>query len=69
MPELQSSRVVWRKSKRSSQATGDCVEVADLNGLVGIRDSKDPTGPVLLLQPIQWRALLSIGDIPKGETR
>jgi hypothetical protein len=24
-----------------------CVEIADINGQIGIRDSKDPDGPVL----------------------
>lgn len=34
----------WRKSSRS-QGTADCVEV--WGGLDRIRDSKNPTGPVL----------------------
>ncbi|MBC6459944.1 DUF397 domain-containing protein [Actinomadura sp. HBU206391] len=33
----------WRKSSRSgSLENSDCVEVADLNGAIGIRDSKAP---------------------------
>ncbi|MGW5413782.1 DUF397 domain-containing protein [Actinomadura geliboluensis] len=37
----------WRKSSYSSQEGGTCVELADLNPMVGVRDSTDPGGPVL----------------------
>ncbi|MFB9233995.1 DUF397 domain-containing protein [Plantactinospora siamensis] len=44
----------WRKSTRSG-STGNCVEVADnLPGLVAVRDSKDPAGPVLSFRPDTW---------------
>lgn len=47
----------WRKASLSS-ATGDnCVEVAGLSGVVGVRDSKNPSGPVIELTPQQWRNL------------
>ncbi|MEU0157090.1 DUF397 domain-containing protein [Micromonospora fulviviridis] len=50
---------VWRKSNRSG-TQGDCVEVADnLPGVVGVRDSKDPTGPVLTFTPDTWRAFIT----------
>ncbi|WBB90678.1 DUF397 domain-containing protein [Verrucosispora sp. WMMC514] len=46
---------VWRKSTRSGDNGGDCVEVAtNLPGLVAVRDSKDPTGPALTFSPAAW---------------
>ncbi|MFD0362781.1 DUF397 domain-containing protein [Nocardia sp. GCM10030253] len=46
----------WFKSSRSS-STKDCVEVAHLDGgLVGLRDSKNPTGPALVFTPNEWDA-------------
>lgn len=47
----------WRKSSRSTD-TGQCVEVADLHTHIGVRDSKDPEGPVLSLDQQAFRALL-----------
>ncbi|MEV0278914.1 DUF397 domain-containing protein [Streptomyces sp. NPDC050610] len=44
----------WR---RSSHSTGmnNCVETAALgSGLLALRDSKAPAGPVLLLSPAAW---------------
>ena len=36
----------WRKSSHSSHQGGDCVEVAEMSGGIGVRDSKHPSGPV-----------------------
>jgi hypothetical protein len=48
---------IWRKSTRSAQS--ECVEVADnLPGVVGVRDSKDPTGPALTFAPHTWRTFI-----------
>jgi hypothetical protein len=49
--------VIWRKSKRSNGSGGDCVEVADLpGGTCAVRDSKQPTGPVLTVTVAEWSA-------------
>lgn len=39
----------WRKSSHSGGGGGttDCVELARLPGTIGVRDSTNPTGPVL----------------------
>ncbi|NHW87476.1 DUF397 domain-containing protein [Escherichia coli] len=50
-----TTTVKWRTSSRSGNQ-GDCVEVADTlpGGGVGVRDSKDPDGPVLTFDPSSW---------------
>jgi hypothetical protein len=53
-PDL--SQATWRKSSRSSGNGGECVEVAHLQGAVGVRDSKNPTGPALLFTAHHWAA-------------
>jgi hypothetical protein len=49
---------VWRKSTRTN-GQGACVEVAHLDAVVGVRDSKNRTGPVLAFDPTDWRAFLT----------
>ncbi|MFL6144838.1 MAG: DUF397 domain-containing protein [Labedaea sp.] len=39
--------VPFRKSSFSGSSGGNCVEVAVADALFGLRDSKNPTGPVL----------------------
>ncbi|GAA4225196.1 DUF397 domain-containing protein [Actinomadura meridiana] len=53
--DLSTAR--WRKSSRSSNNGGDCVELARINDTVAIRDSKNPHGPKLLLTPHQLHHL------------
>ena len=37
---------------------GNCIEVVGLSReLIGVRDSKDPAGPVLVLTADQWSTL------------
>jgi hypothetical protein len=61
------SRAVWRKSTFSNGQGGDCVEIAaNLPGLVAVRDSKNPHGPVLVFSPADWRAfaaMVKAGDL------
>ncbi len=46
----------WFKSSHSG-GSQDCVEVAFLpDGKVGVRDSKNPTGPALAFAPADWDA-------------
>ncbi|OII69896.1 DUF397 domain-containing protein [Streptomyces sp. CC77] len=45
----------WRKSSYSNTSGGNCVEVADdLVGLVPVRDSKVPDGPVVTVSARAW---------------
>ncbi|TDC78498.1 DUF397 domain-containing protein [Micromonospora sp. KC606] len=45
----------WRKSSHSGDE-GACVELAAVPGVVAVRDSKDPSGPVLLFPAATWAA-------------
>jgi len=57
---MDLTRATWRKASRSNQNGGACVEVADnLPGVVAVRDSKDPAGPVLTFTPSSWRAFVA----------
>jgi hypothetical protein len=45
----------WRKSSWSGNNGGNCVEVArNLQGVVAVRDSKDPQGPKLVFTAAEW---------------
>ncbi|MDQ2882849.1 MAG: DUF397 domain-containing protein [Actinomycetota bacterium] len=66
MSTTDLSSATWRKSSRSNgQAL--CVEVADLDGgHRAVRDSKNPTGPALIIPPTQWTTFttaLRTGDL------
>ncbi len=55
----------WIKSSLSF-SNGNCVEVASLpSGQIGVRDSKDPAGPVLRFTSGEWHAFL--GGARNGE--
>ena len=45
----------WRKSSYSGQSGGNCVEVADSDSRVLVRDTKDRTGSMLRFSPDVWR--------------
>jgi hypothetical protein len=55
---MDLNRFTWRKSSYSEDDGGDCVEVAQFPGAVGVRDSKDPQGPELLLSRRAFRELV-----------
>ena len=55
-PDLRDAR--WRKSRHSDTEQG-CVETAFLpDGHVGVRDSKDRSGPALVYTPKEWNAFI-----------
>jgi len=55
----------WRKSSYSGNGGGNCVEVAsNMPGVVAVRDSKNPDGPVLTIGTNGWREF--IADVKAG---
>ena len=56
---IDLSQAHWHTSSRSNGG-GECVEVADdLPGVVAVRDSKDRSGPVLVLGAHAWTTFVS----------
>ncbi|BFO21142.1 hypothetical protein SHKM778_75300 [Streptomyces sp. KM77-8] len=50
----------WRTSSYSGNTGGDCVEVAPAcpTGAVPVRDSKNPTGPVVTIGATAWQTFV-----------
>jgi hypothetical protein len=60
MREYDLSLTQWRKSTYSDDNGGSCLEVADgAPGVVPVRDSKLPDGPVLLIGTDAWAAFVA----------
>lgn len=55
----------WRKSTKSGPFTDNCVEVAFVDGVIAVRDSKDRSGPVLVFTASEWHAF--VGGAKDGE--
>lgn len=51
--EADDSRREWRRSSWS-YGTGNCLEIVALGQRVVVRDSKDPQGALLRINPAQW---------------
>ncbi|MFF6912572.1 DUF397 domain-containing protein [Streptomyces sp. NPDC012466] len=50
----------WRKSSYSSDQGGQCLEVAETpEAAVAIRDSKNPAGPMLTLDPAAFTTFVN----------
>ncbi len=66
--------VTWRPSSYSN-SEGNCIEVAEgvgANGMVPVRDSKNPTGPALSFSPDAFAAFVNAvkgGEFAAGEQR
>ncbi|WP_066943965.1 DUF397 domain-containing protein [Streptomyces lushanensis] len=54
----------WHKSSHSSGNNDACLEVADGYADIPVRDSKNPTGPALRVQPATWSSF--IGALKSG---
>ncbi|WP_067674876.1 DUF397 domain-containing protein [Nocardia miyunensis] len=56
------ANAMWFKSSHSG-ASQNCVEVAFLpKSLVGVRDSKQPSGPALVFTSDEWSAFVDATD-------
>ena len=65
LPEKPDPAPVWIKSSLSF-SNGNCVEVASLpHGEIGVRNSRDAQGAVLVFTPDEWHAF--IGGVRNGE--
>jgi hypothetical protein len=49
--------LTWHKSSHSGGKLG-CVEVARTQATVAVRDSKNPTGPALMVSPVAFARFL-----------
>ncbi|WFE34355.1 DUF397 domain-containing protein [Micromonospora sp. WMMD975] len=57
---MDLSNAHWRKSTKSGNNGGACVEVAaNLPGVVAVRDSKDEHGPALVFAPATFETFVS----------
>ncbi|MYY02266.1 MULTISPECIES: DUF397 domain-containing protein [unclassified Streptomyces] len=57
-PELSTAR--WRRSSYSNSNGGECVEISDdFPGIVPVRDSKNPTGPALVVRAAAWNGFVA----------
>ncbi|WP_433313147.1 DUF397 domain-containing protein [Micromonospora sp. CA-269861] len=54
----------WRKSTKSGNNGGSCVEVADnLPGVVLVRDTKDRDGGMLTFGPAAWAGFVDLAKV------
>lgn len=49
----------WRTSSYTGNGGGNCVETASGNGVVMVRDTKDPDGGTLALSAYVWKSFTS----------
>ncbi len=62
MRQMDLTGVVWRKSSRSNQQGGACVEVSVTATRTAVRDSKNPTGPTFTVPAAAWTAFRAAFD-------
>ncbi|MFE2499204.1 DUF397 domain-containing protein [Streptomyces scopuliridis] len=59
MASANTLSVEWRSSSYSTNG-GNCVEIGDgIANTVPVRDSKNPTGPILITSNASWTAFVA----------
>lgn len=64
MANIDLTYAPWHKSKAST-GNGNCVEVALMESVVAVRDTKDRSGSALVLPTTGWRTF--IAGVKSGE--
>ncbi|GAA4242659.1 DUF397 domain-containing protein [Actinomadura meridiana] len=65
MSSPEPTHTAWRKSTHSGGNEGNCVEIADLNDRIAIRDSKSPhTGHLTLTRQTFSTLLTHLAEQP-----
>lgn len=59
-----TSGLAWFKSSHSGAEGGECVEVADGQRAVHVRDSKDTARPGLTISPDAWADFVALASRP-----
>jgi len=59
MTDPDFSQATWRKSLRSDEQGGACVELAKISDIVGIRDSKRPLSGHLTITTRTFSGLIT----------
>ncbi|ROO59302.1 uncharacterized protein DUF397 [Micromonospora sp. Llam0] len=62
---MNTPHPTWRKSSRSDNNGGACIEVANMPHTTAVRDSKDQAGPTLAFTTPTWARF--IDSIKAGE--
>lgn len=63
---IDLSSVQWRKSSRSDNNGGSCVEVAVMPAFVAVRDSKNPAGGHLMVNRAMWTRFVELTQHTHG---
>lgn len=64
---MQGEDLTWRKSTYSSGNGGECVEVANCNNGILVRDTKDRRSGPLAVDAAEWRRF--VGQLKTGTGR
>jgi hypothetical protein len=57
-PMIDLSHAQWRKSSHSGNGNDTCVEVAPVQTVIAVRDSKNPAGGTIGFTRTEWRAFV-----------